>query len=303
MRLRFANIVAIISLLLTGTTSYAQNLFGLLDAGPQNFAVLNLGGNFQFNSDNTSQFQTITGLGNVGLMSGSSSSISGGSNTTSTGALYLGPGLSDPATGHAVFSGGVITSGTLASELSASGIIYNDAINAANNLRSLTADQKLSTTPATITATHSGQNVIQLSGDINNSLTLNPGSFSNVTFVVNVLGKIQLSGGNGLLTTGGLLDQNVIYNVTGNVATSGGGTGQTSHGIILAPQSSIAWDAVQLNGQLIGQSVAVVSGGRVNNTYHSAAQTPEPGSTALMIGLTITGAVMVRKRRKRSAAA
>jgi hypothetical protein len=290
----FRRSLPLFGMLLLTTAAHAQNFFGLGVAGPQSFAVLNLAGNFQFNSDGTSALMTITGQnGNVGLESGSSTSISGGSQTTCIGALYLGTGLSDP--GGANFMGGVILNDA---RLGTSGSAVTAATTAATTLAALAPDQTITLTnsPTTISATHAGQNVIKISNNITNNVTLSPGAFSNVSFVVNVAGKIQLSGGNGLLTSGIITDQSIIYNVVGTVSTSGGGAAVTSHGIILAPNSTIQWDAVQLNGELIGKAVAVVSGGRVNNNYVSA-NTPEPGSIALLTGLALSAAPFLYRRR------
>ncbi|MEP6755532.1 MAG: hypothetical protein ABJA67_08535 [Chthonomonadales bacterium] len=273
--------------------------FGLVAAGPANFAVVNLGGNFQFNADNNSQFITVTGLkGNVGLMSGSSLSISGYPKTTASGELDLGPGLSYTNNTGAGFAGGVVTN---VSGLSAGGAVQTNATATATALAALAADQTYASISSftTLNATHSGQNVIKITGDISNTLDLNPGAFSNVTFVIDVGGKIQLAGGQGLVNLGGLSSLSTIYNVTGGVTISGGGTAITSQGIILAPNSAIAWDAAPLDGELIGKSVALVSGGRVNNPFVTQASVPEPGAVAMFVGTGVIG-MMGLTMRKRS---
>ncbi len=305
-------IVTVCVLVVASVAAFGQNYFGLGVAGPQNYAVVNLGGSFQFNSNSTSSGNTITGQGNVAIVSGSSANVSGGFGniTSSTGTLYLGPGLSSSNFRQATFAGGVVTG---VASLSSPGTVLSAAINAASTLKALKADQTFSGVygTTTITATHSGQNVIQVNGSVTGSLTVSQGTYTNVTFVVNVTGNVIVGNNGGIFVASGMSPLSVIYNIRGNfgfVATGNPGIENTDgsigpaatngpapdEGIILCATSanqSIDLDSTQLYGALIGYNVAIVNGGRLNNP------TPEPAVPVFLASI-LTATIIGRRKHR-----
>jgi hypothetical protein len=289
--------IALAAILVT-RGAFAADITSTLDgAGPSDFAVINLGGSFQLNSDSGSAYKTITGNGNVGLVSGSTASISGAT-TYSSGTLYV-SNASGPNLAGATFADGIVTSDP---RLDANGSVVTAAKNAASTFNGMKADQTFGsiTGTTTISATQDGVNVIDLTRvnlSSGQSLTLNANGHSNVEFVVNVGHDIQLSGG-GLLISGGISDMDVVYNVAGKIQSSGGGI-TTDYGILLDSGQDVAWDGVQLNGEIIGSNVSVVSGGRVYDDFAAkggGGGTPEPGTLSLLASAGAASLLFVRRR-------
>jgi choice-of-anchor A domain-containing protein len=131
------------------------------------------------------------------------------------------------------------------------------------------------------------------------TLTLNGGPTDQ--FIINVSGKIKLNSGQ-ILLAGGLTPSDVVINVTssGNsVSASGGLTNESViEGILLAPNSSVAFSPALVDGELIagGTCVQLVSGAIVLEAA-PAGPAPEP-VTCLLIGIGLLGLAWLGRRRR-----
>jgi hypothetical protein len=226
-----------------------------------------------------------TGAGIVALpsshmtMSGNGSVVSG---------VYLMNGAQLSLSGNAQVQG-TLFKGT-GTNVSKSGNVSIDHVSTADFS---TLDQSISSFAATQTALASSvqlskiddsttlngnghKNVVLISGDVNltgnRALTLS-GSPSDV-FVINVVGKITVSGNATIVLTGGVLAKNVIFNNIGignEMVLAGNGA---ISGTFMALQRGVQ---VSGNGHLNG---AVVAGGGINTKItisgNGLAMTPEP---------------------------
>src|SRR5205807_1110251 len=90
----------------------------------------------------------------------------------------------------------------------------SDSLNASSQAASLAPTQTLGTVKAaTIVTGNGGLNVIDINGDIGNTLALN--GTANDVFIVNVTGTLNLSGKQTLDLGGGVTANHVLYNFTG----------------------------------------------------------------------------------------
>jgi len=124
--------------------------------------------------------------------------------------------------------------------------------------------------PVTVNASKDGQNVICVTGDVKSSgktINFSAFGFNNVSFVVNIGGKVSLSGGADILTDAG--SANLLLNVGGNVSTSGGGGGANCckaviGGSIIAVNGKIALSPGLVLGKICaGGDISIVSGSSV----------------------------------------
>jgi len=163
------------------------------------------------------------------------------------------------------FTGGVLFNQDLSAEI-------NDCITDAAALKALTCDQTLTklTAPVTVSAGKDGQNVICVTGDVagnGKAVNFSTNGHSNVTFVVNIGGKVSLSGGADILTDAG--SANLLLNVGKDVSTSGGGGGANCcnaviQGSIIAVDGKVALSPGLVQGKICASGdISIVSGSSV----------------------------------------
>ena len=244
-------------------------------------------------------------LGNTANTNGSASPVSGqvsGAILTNQDS-FLGTGSAQTPPGF--WGGGTVT---------ATGAVA-DALNAAKFFNNLAPDQVLGsiTSTTTLTATHAGYYVCDVTGNIalgnTNNLTLV--GLPGTQFVLNVSGNITLNGGNnfsgGEIRLGGDLTPNdVVINVVStssgdNVVTSGGSSPDPSHpgntlpnaqinGILLDVAGGVGMAPGLVKGEIIGggNEIRLVSGSQV---------VPEPLSTPAVAAICLISLFAARKRR------
>src|SRR5206468_8068357 len=167
----------------------------------------------------------------------------------------------------AKFTGGIECNQDLSAEI-------NDCTTDAADLAALPCDQSFSKLqgPVTVDASKDGQNVICVTGDVtgtgdNNGIFFSTNGHATVTFVVNIGGKVSLSGGADILTDAG--SANLLLNVGGNVSTSGGGGGANCckaviGGSIIAVHGKVALSPGLVLGKICaGGDISIVSGSSV----------------------------------------
>ena|ERR1051325_9198566 len=139
-----------------------------------------------------------------------------------------------------------------------------DALNLASGASALAPTVVLGTisSPTAITG-NGGVNVIDVNGDIKNTLVLN--GTANDVFVVNVTGTLTLGGNATLGVSGPVATGNVLYNFTGASGTISTHVGNVVNGTLLAPTYSFNLDG-GFNGRIIGggKSIVMMSGTLVN---------------------------------------
>ncbi|MGE5621137.1 MAG: SdrD B-like domain-containing protein [archaeon] len=149
--------------------------------------------------------------------------ILNGTAYTQTGAIV------DGQTSNA--SGGIVVNDPMVTQA------FADAMVAYNNAIALTPDQTIASvnSPTTINATHSGQYVIHITGNIQSQLILNPYPSGITKFIVIVDGTITLGGSDIVGASSSAGSKNVL------IVVKGTGTQLTSHidnfiyGTVLAP--------------------------------------------------------------------
>jgi hypothetical protein len=250
-----------------------------------NYGVLGL--------ENTSINNSLVTInGNEGVSQGGSlvnmapSTITGNVYEFATG-QYSGPG-------H--LGGSVITNPSLLTQND------TDALNASTAAAALAPTQTLSGVGSpTVVNGNGGLNVIDVNGNITNSLTLN--GTSSDFFVVNVTGNVALGGSSVLGLSGGVTAANVLYNFIGSdtVATH---VGNTLNGTLLGPNTSFNLDGT-FNGEIIGggKSISLLSGAVVNFIPFTQPTPPvpeiDPGSAAGALTLLCGGTLVLADRRRR----
>ena len=349
-RQRFLTLAAALAaagLLMLGTTAQADIASTLGAAGPSNFAIFSLGGtNLNMTNDTLNGPGQTTG--NVGVASNGSIALNSSSPPAIIGNLLLGntattAGSANPVSGQV--SGSILTNqdnvlGTGSAQTPpgfwAGGTVtashaVADALNAAMTFNNMPADQIFGniTSSTTITATHTGINVIDINGNIQlgNSDVLTLAAVPGAQYVLNVNGNITLNGGNnfsgGEIRYAGVASlastTDVLINVTStssgdNVTASGGSSPDPSHpgntlpnayiqGILLDVAGGIGFSPGMVLGEIIGggNEIRLVSGSQVNGAPSQTPSAPEPSSMAMVLvigGLSISGYAWRRRRSK-----
>jgi hypothetical protein len=207
-------------------------------------------------------------FGDVAIAAGGKLSMTG--SQFITGTVFLGPGATFSNSTHGSPGGGVQTGVDLSAAIS-------DAENASANFASSGCDQSFGTLSGgeMITATGAGNNIICVQNIVLNGgkvVTLNDGGFG-ARMVLNVSGKLVLTGGSDILVSGSLPPFNVLYNILGSgpdVALNGGGGGEnccnsTVDGTLLAIHRRIALSPGLVRGGAVmsAENISIVSGARV----------------------------------------
>jgi choice-of-anchor A domain-containing protein len=183
--------------------------------------------------------------------------------------------------GRGTIGGSIVTNATVLNTADA------DAATASSAARALTANQTFGNIRTATTVTgNGGLNVIQIGGNINASLTLS-GSAADI-FIVNVRGSLRLGSQEGLLLSGGVTADHVIYNFTGTTGSVTLNAGSTANGTILAPRYNVSVNGATVNGELIagGGTLHLGQGATVNQVSFN----PAPPVTA---NGTLSGVVFV----------
>ena len=308
---------------MSGAHAYGDSIVAELGAaGPGNYAILGLNG--------TSV--TLNGpgqtTGNVGVTSPGNIALNSSSPPAITGNLYLGntattSGSASPLSSQV--SGTIFTNqnATLATAATA-------AANAETFFNGLAVDQTIASVGSgntTLTATHSGFYVVDVTGNIalgnNDNLILSSGGISGVQFILNVGGDITLNGGNNfsggeIKFAGGLTQNDVLVNLTkttnnDNFTSSGGSSPDPANpgntlpnayinGIVLDLNGGIHLSPGQVRGEIIGggNEINLVSGSQVNALTPTATTVPLPAPViagGVLIGA--CGLIQFRIRRAR----
>jgi Dictyostelium (slime mold) repeat len=148
----------------------------------------------------------------------------------------------------------------------------NECTTASTDLSAKPCDQTFAKLqgPVTVNAIKNGENVICVTGDVTSSggsIAFSKNAWNNVTFVVNIGGKVSLSGGSDILTDAG--SANLILNVGKDVSTSGGGGGASCcnaviQGSIIAVNGKVALSPGLVQGKICaGHDISIVSGSSV----------------------------------------
>jgi hypothetical protein len=182
-----------------------------------------------------------------------------------------------------------------------------DAANASAAAAALAPTQTLSgVSSSTVVNGNGGLNVIDVNGNITNSLTLN-GS-ANDFFVVNVTGNIALGGSTSLGLSGGVTADHVLYNLIGSSGSVATHVGNTLNGTLLGLNYNFNLDGT-FNGEIIGggNSISLLSGAVVNFIPFTPPTPPvpeiDPSSFAGALTLLGGGVLLLTDRRRRLAMA
>jgi hypothetical protein len=146
-----------------------------------------------------------------------------------------------------------------------------------------------------------GLNVVDVSNiHLGNGQTLTLNGPAGSEFIINDSGNLTLNSGQ-ILLAGGVTNTDVVINdtATGNaISASGGGNASVVNGIILAPNSGIAFSPGLVNGEVIagGSTIHFVSGAGVNQP--SIPTVPEP-STYLLMASGLAALVWLGRKRAR----
>jgi choice-of-anchor A domain-containing protein len=276
---------------LSGTSAANIVYSDLGAAGPGNWAIL-IGPNttdFALNGPGTT-------IGNVGYDGAFNSTLqlnASGGYQAIDGNLYLAPG--DTVNNAAQVTGSVLSNISSLDADWAAAVAASAGFSALAPTQSVVGSQINGTMTINATTTTNVIGITSLNLGNGQTLTLN-GSASD-EFIINVSGSFVLNSGK-ILLTGGLTADNVVFNVTasGNAVQTSGGLNNESvvDGILLAPNSGIAFAPGLVNGELIagGSTVHLVSGGSADGF---TASVPEPSTYFLMAGGLLA---LARFRRK-----
>ena len=310
---------------LVGVESAHAASIDLGTAGPNNWAILTLGGGISFSETDTS-LNTATNIGNVGIAAkpvpapSSDLSVSGccAGAAIVQGNVYLdtnatlhnsgniqGTAFVNSSAGQVsssgTLSGGVVVDGTVHAKLA-------QAVSDAQTFAALYGGFSCTICSTTNIDTNSGTTVITGVNGLNvlnlTDLKLNGDSTTlqltatgaAARFIINVSGTFNLAGGD-IILGGDLTPDEVLINYTGTTTLHTSGPHANINGILLAPKADIGFSNAIITGEVIagGDSVQIVSGSYVH-AADCCTTVPEPGALMLLtLGL---GAVGVAVRRR-----
>ena len=280
-------------------------------AGPDNWAVLTLGGSLV--ADTFAATGPGTTVGNVGATSTTQVKLSGSAGPSIQGNLYLGD--TSTVDHPALVSGTIFTNqDAVLNPAAAAAFSARTTFNGMADTFSLAGGANADITGnTTLTATLNGANVTHLSDiDLNHTvLTLNGAGLADAQFVINFSGSINLHGddaGGKILLTGGLTTHDVIFNYVGAaggtaIVSSGGSSNNIPNaifsGVYLVTNSDVNLAPGEIDGEVIGGAagykITFASGSQAINP-----PTPPsvPVPAALPAGLAGLAALGVRRWRK-----
>ena len=248
-----------------------------------NYAVLGIGSFLAGDAAGVINNSNVAITGNVGVGYGGSitnmapSSITGDIFQYRDG-MYSGPGT---------LAGSIKTSSRILNQN------YADALSASTQAAALNPTQTFgSIGSATTIVGNGGLNVIQVNGNITNSLILSGGA--NDEFVVNVAGTLNLTGSTVLGLNGGVSASNVIYNFTSSGQTITTHAGNAISGTLIALHDDFRIDGSFMGEIIGGGDITLMSGARVL----PGGTLPEPSIFALL-GLGLLGLICFGGRRLR----
>jgi Ice-binding-like/Dockerin type I domain len=163
-----------------------------------------------------------------------------------------------------------------------------DALTASQEAAALTSTQTFGAiNQPTIVIGNGGVNVIRITGDIRDSLTFS-GTPADV-FIVNVSGKLMLTGNSQLGLAGGATADHVLYNIIGAGGNVSTGSGNVVNGTLLAPNRTLHLDGV-FNGEVIGGGTIKLSDTHINGVEF------ELPTAARVLSTVINGGAVQRSR-------
>jgi hypothetical protein len=301
--------VLVLLLILFCQCSAEADTFGLGNAGPSNWGVLETStGTVTFGGGTTSS------PGGISVNSGASASqanlgINQGGKLNSTpttvinGTYYkYSTNTGDSITGTTINRGTNTSSNNLLTSAA------SNAQSASSNLAGLANTQtppNLNQPSSNVTLTGTaGRNVINVPIiNLQNGITLTLSGPAGASWVINVTGSgssggIQL-GSSQILVSGGVTDANVILNVTGsgaNVSTNG--SGDVFDGIVMDLNGTESFNASTVNGEVITSGNVEFSNGADVEVVQT---TPELSAAAYFtLGpLTLIAVMLLRRRFSR----
>ena len=300
---------AALLLILSCQISAQADTFGLGNAGPSNWGVLETGtGTVTFGGGTTSNPSGISVNSGASASQANLGINQGGGLTSSSTTVINGTYYKYSTNNSDSISGTTINGGTNTSSNSLLTSAANNASSASSNLAGLANTQtppnlNQPTSNVTLTGT-AGRNVINVPIiNLQNGITLTLGGPAGASWVINVTGAgsnggIQL-GSSQILVSGGVTDANVILNVTGsgaNVSTNG--TGDVFDGIVMDLHGTESFNASTVNGEVISSGNISFSNGADVEVVQT---TPEPSAAAYFtLGpLTLIAVMHLRRRFSR----
>ena len=304
----------ILSLASSVSAEVIQSTLG--SAGPDNWAILSLGGNIAV-QDTVTLNGPGTTIGNVGATSTTDLALNSSSAPAILGNVYMG--------NTSNFNGSAANINGPGGQIQGTIFTNQDTLLNAASAQALAAHITFDNLPntftvaggsisgtKTLTATVNGANVTDLTNITlgnNEILTLDGAGLADAQFVINFNGVISLNGsatGGKILLTGGLTSHDVLFNYTGSatgdvVKSSGGSSGSTPNavfsGVYLVTSADVNLSPGVVYGEIIGASsgnkITLVSGSEVVNPPSSV-----PVPAALPAGLAGMAALGVWRWRK-----
>jgi hypothetical protein len=189
--------------------------------------------------------------------------------------------------GHGILDGALSVNPTALSQAD------SDALSASTQADALTATQTFKNISAATTVTgDGGLNVIDITGNIRNSLILN-GTSSDV-FVVNVKGSVDLNGRETLGLAGGVTADHVLYNFIGSDGSVTARSGSVIDGTLLGPKYSFDL-AGTVDGEIIAGRELLLMGAKVTEaSFALPVVSSSPGSLSGFALNSLNGAPIVK---------
>jgi choice-of-anchor A domain-containing protein len=171
--------------------------------------------------------------------------------------------------------------GTLSVDPAGLTLADSAALAASTQADALTATQTFKNIDARTTLTgNGGVNVIDISGDITNSLILS-GTAGDV-FIVNVKGSVDLDGSESLGLAGGVTANHVLYNFIGARGSVSARDGTVIDGTLLGPTYGFDLEG-KIDGEIISGREVVLFGAKVTAAPFSMPVATPPGLSGFVL--------------------